>query len=104
ASVREAPQYPLLQRPVKPLVDLPRMGELALTMLRNALDAFVSRDTAAAYRVLRQDDWLDGLNNQIMRELVTYMLGNSLVIEPSVDLILMARHLERIGDHATNIA
>lgn len=103
-NLAEAAQRYLLHKPVKPLVDLPRMGELALTMLRNALDAFVSRDTAAAYSVLRQDDWLDALNNQIMRELVTYMLGNSLVIEPSVDLILMARHLERIGDHATNIA
>ena len=80
------------------------MGDLALTMLRDALAAFVSRDTAAAYGVLRQDDWLDVLNNQIMRELMTHMLGNSRVIEPSVDLILMARHLERIGDHATNIA
>ena len=103
-NVAEAAQRYLLHPPVKPLVDLPRMGDMALTMLRNALDAFVTRDTAAAYSVLRQDDWLDVLNNQIVRELVTYMLGNSLVIEPSVDLILLARHVERIGDHATNIA
>jgi phosphate transport system protein len=103
-NIAEAAQRYLLHPPVKPLVDLPRMGDLALTMLRNALDAFVTRDTAAAYSVLQQDDWLDVLNNQIVRELVTYMLGNSLVIEPSVDLILIARHLERIGDHATNVA
>jgi len=103
-NLAEAAQRYLTHPPVKPLVDLPRMGELALTMLREALAAFVSRDTAAAYSVVRRDDWLDVLNNQIVRELVTYMLGNSRVIEPSVDLILMARHFERIGDHATNIA
>jgi phosphate transport system protein len=103
-NLAEAGQRYLTHPPVKPLVDLPRMGDLALTMLRDALAAFVSRDTTAAYSVLRQDDWLDVLNNQIMRELMTYMLGNSQVIEPSVDLILMARQLERIGDHATNIA
>jgi len=103
-NLAEAAQRYLAHPPVKPLVDLPRMGDLALTMLRDALAAFVSRDAAVAYSVLRQDDWLDVLNNQIMRELMTYMLGNSQVIEPSVDLILMARHLERIGDHATNIA
>ena len=103
-NLAEAGQRYLTHPPVKPLVDLPRMGDLALTMLRDALAAFVSRDTVAAYSVLRQDDWLDVLNNQIVRELMTYMLGNSRVIEPSVDLILMARHLERIGDHATNIA
>jgi phosphate transport system protein len=103
-NLAEAGQRYLLHAPVKRLVDLPRMGDLALTMLREALDAFVSRDTAAAYNVLAQDDWLDALNNQIVRELLTYMLGSSRVVEPSVDLILMARHLERIGDHATNIA
>ena len=103
-NLAEAGQRYLSHPPVKPLVDLPRMGDLALTMLRAALDAFVSRDTAAALSVLQQDDWLDALNNQIVRELLTYMLGDSRVVEPSVDLILIARHLERIGDHATNIA
>lgn len=80
-NLAEAGQRYMTHPPVKPLVDLPRMGDLALTMLRDALAAFVSRDTVAAYSVLRQDDWLDVLNNQIMRELMTYMLGNSQVIE-----------------------
>ena len=99
----EAAQRYLLHPPVKPLIDLPRMGELALKMLREALDAFVSKDVSAA-AVLRQDDWLDALKNQILRELLTFMLGDPRTIEPGVDLILMSRHLERVGDHATNIA
>jgi phosphate transport system protein len=103
-NIGEAAQRYLLHPPVKPLIDLPRMGNLALKMLHEALDAFVSRDVNLAQRVLTQDDWLDGLKDQIFRELLTYMLGNSKTIEPSVDLILISRHLERVGDHATNIA
>jgi phosphate transport system protein len=103
-NLSEAAQRYLLHPPVKPLIDLPRMGELALKMLREALDAFVSKDVRAAQSVLRQDDWLDALKNQIVRELLTFMLGDPQTIEPGVDLILMSRHLERVGDHATNIA
>jgi phosphate transport system protein len=80
------------------------MGELALKMLREALDAYVARDVGLAQEVLRQDDWLDALKDQIFRELLTYMLGDRQTIEPAVDLILISRHLERVGDHATNIA
>jgi phosphate transport system protein len=54
--------------------------------------------------VLRQDDWLDALKDQIFREVLTYMLGDSRTIEPGIDLILLSRHLERVGDHAMNIA
>ena len=57
-----------------------------------------------AHAILRQDDLLDGLKNQVFRELLTYMLGDSQTIEPAINLILVSRHLERIGDHATNIA
>jgi phosphate transport system protein len=103
-NLSEAAQRYLLHPPVKLLIDLPRMGELALKMLREALDAFVSKDVRAAQSVLRQDDWLDALKNQIVRELLTFMLGDPQTIEPGVDLILMSRHLERVGDHATNIA
>ena len=80
------------------------MGELALKMLREALDAFVTRDVNLAQSVLRQDDWLDAFKEQIFREVLTYMLGDGRTIEPGIDLILMSRHLERVGDHATNIA
>jgi len=103
-NIGEAAQRYLLHPPVKPLIDLPRMGDLALKMLREALDAFVSRDVSLAQAVLTQDDWLDALKHQIFRELLTYMLGDRRTIEPSVDLILISRHLERVGDHATNVA
>jgi phosphate transport system protein len=103
-NIAEAGQRYLQHAPVKPLIDVPRMGDLALKMLRQALDAFVSMDVSLAKSVLRQDDWLDALKDQILRELITYMLCNPRVVEPSVDLILISRHLERVGDHATNIA
>jgi phosphate transport system protein len=73
-------------------------------MLRDALDAFVRRDIELAQRVLNQDDVLDDLKSQIFRELLTYMLADPSTIEPALDLILVSRHLERIGDHATNVA
>jgi phosphate transport system protein len=73
-------------------------------MLDEALKAFVSRDVELAQAVLTQDDVLDGLKDQIFRELLTYMLGDTGKIEPGIDLILISRHLERVGDHATNIA
>jgi phosphate transport system protein len=103
-NIAEVAQRYLLHPPVKPLIDLPRMGELALRMLREALDAFVTRDVNLAQSVLRQDDWLDAFKEQIFREVLTYMLGDARTIEPGIDLILMSRHLERVGDHATNIA
>ena len=103
-NIGEAGQRYLQHPPVKPLIDVPRMGVLALKMLREALDAFVTMDASLAKGVLRQDDWLDALKDQILRELLTYMLGNQRVVEPGVDLILISRQLERVGDHATNIA
>jgi phosphate transport system protein len=89
--------------PVKKLIDIPKMGEIAQSMLRDALDAYVKRDTALAHRVLNQDDELDGLKTQVFRELLTYMLQDPSTVEPALDLILVSRHLERIGDHATNV-
>jgi phosphate transport system protein len=103
-NVAEAAERYVTHVPVKPLIDLPRMAEMARQMLHAALDAFVSKDAEAAQRVLTQDDVLDGLKNQIFRELLTYMLGDPRKIEPAIDLILVSRHLERVGDHATNIA
>ncbi|MGE3273832.1 MAG: phosphate signaling complex protein PhoU [Vicinamibacterales bacterium] len=103
-NVAEAGKRYLQHPPVKPLIDIPRMGDIAQLMLRDALDAFVRRDVALAESVLAQDDRLDALKTQIFRELLTYMLQDPGTIEPSLDLILISRHLERIGDHATNIA
>jgi phosphate transport system protein len=94
-----------LQHPqVKRLIDIPNMARIAQSMLRDALDAFVRLDSALAQRVLDEDDKLDALKTQIFRELLTYMLQDPGTIEASLDLILISRHLERIGDHATNVA
>ncbi|MBP7779637.1 MAG: phosphate signaling complex protein PhoU [Acidobacteria bacterium] len=103
-NIAEAAKRYLLHAPVKPLIDIPRMGEIAQRMLRDALDAFVRRDVTLAESVLAADDALDALKSQIFRELLTYMMQDGGKIEPSLDLILVSRHLERIGDHATNIA
>jgi phosphate transport system protein len=103
-NIAEAAKRYLLHAPVKPLIDIPRMGDIAQRMLRDALDAFVRRDTVLAEAVLAADDELDALKSQIFRELLTYMMQDPAKIEPALDLILVSRHLERIGDHATNIA
>jgi phosphate transport system protein len=73
-------------------------------MLRDALDAYVRRDVALAQRVLSRDDELDLLKSLVFRELLGYMLKDQSTIKASIDLILISRHLERVGDHATNLA
>jgi phosphate transport system protein len=103
-NIAEAVRRYLRHPPVKQLIDIPRMADIAQGMLRDALDAFVRRDVTLAQAVLAADDALDALKTQVFRELLTYMLQDPHTIEPSLDLILISRHLERIGDHATNIA
>jgi phosphate transport system protein len=90
--------------PLKPLIDLPRMAESAERMTRDSLDAFVRRDVALAREVLSQDDEVDGLKDTIFRVLLTYMMADPGTIERALALILISRNLERIADHATNIA
>lgn len=95
----------LLKEPLlKPLIDLPRMAGLAQAMVRDSLDAFVRQDAGLARSVCERDDAVDKLNDQIFRELLTYMLQDPHSITRAVGLILIGRHLERIADHATNIA
>ena len=92
---------------LKPLIDIPRMSELAQRMVKDALDAFVRRDVNLARAVGQRDDELDLLRDQIFRELLTYMHAPSIgpdTIDRGIYLILVSRHLERIGDHASNIA
>ena len=103
-NIAEAARRYVAHAPVKKLIDIPRMAMIAQSMLRDALDAFVRRDIELAQQVLNEDDRLDSLKTQIFRELLTYMLQDPHTIEPALDLILMSRHLERIGDHATNVA
>jgi len=103
-NIAEAAQRYTNHAPVKKLIDIPQMGEIAQVMLRDSLDAFVQRDTTLAKRVLSEDDRLDALKTLVFRELLACMLEDGATVEPALDLILISRHLERIGDHATNIA
>ena len=90
--------------PLKPIIDLARMAEMAERMTRDSLDAFVRRDPALAREVLGRDDEVDGLKDTIFRVLLTYMMADPGTIERALSLILVSRNLERIADHATNIA
>jgi phosphate transport system protein len=90
--------------PLKPLIDIPRMAELAEKMTRDALDAFVRKDPGLARNVLERDDEVDSLKDQVFRELLTYMMADPGTIPRALALILISRNLERIADHATNIA
>ena len=103
-NIAEAAERYLTHPPVKPLVDIPRMGSIAQSMLRDALDAYVRRDLKLAQTVLDRDDELDGLKTTVFRDLLKFMLDDKTTVEPSLDLILISRHLERVGDHATNVA
>lgn len=92
------------QPPLKPLMDIPRMAQQASKMVCDSVEAFIKGDAKLAQAVIMRDDELDALKNQVLRELLTYMMSDPKTIERSLALILIARHLERIGDHATNIA
>ena len=89
---------------LKPYMDLPRMAEKAQAMMTESLDAFVARDTALARKVRSEDGIVDDLNHQIFRELLTFMMEDPSTIPRAIRLILIARFLERVADHATNIA
>jgi phosphate transport system protein len=95
----------LLKTPLlKPLIDIPRMAKMAQAMVRDALYAFINRDENLARDVCKRDDEVDSLNNQIFRELLTYMIEDPSRIKEAVELLLVGRYLERIADHATNIS
>jgi phosphate transport system protein len=95
----------LLNQPqLKPLIDIPRMATIVQEMVRNSLDAFVRQDPELARKVIDGDDEVDNLRDQVFRELLTYMMGDPTTIPRALDLILISRNLERIADHATNIA
>lgn len=96
--------YVLKSAPLKPLVDLPRMGELSEAMVRKSIEALVQRDCNMARAVLEEEKEVDLFRDQIFRVLLTYMMADPGTIERALALILMSRNLERVGDHATNIA
>jgi len=89
---------------LKPYIDLPRMAERAQAMVKESLDAFVSRDTDLARRVCSADSEVDALKEQIFRELLTFMMQDARAIPRAIRLILISRFLERVADHATNIS
>jgi phosphate transport system protein len=95
----------LMNQPeVKPLADIPRMAETVEKMIKDALDAFVGRDTDLARDVVLRDDEADSYRDSVFRELIAHMIRNPRAIQQALDLILVSRNLERIADHATNIA
>jgi phosphate transport system protein len=89
--------------PLKPLIDIPRMAEITLDMINKALDAFVKRDVALAMRVVSMDGIVDGLYDQVFRELLTFMMIDPKTTNRATRLIWVAHNLERAADRATNI-
>ena len=95
----------LLDEPqLKPYIDIPRMAEASQKMLKDSLDAFVEKNAELAMKVCEADDFVDSLNHQIFNELLVYMLQDPKNISRAVRLTYITKYLERIGDHATNIA
>jgi len=97
ASLNQEPQ-------LKPYIDIPRMAEIVQTMVKDVLDAFVNGDSKLARSVCERDDLVDGLNDQVHRELLTYMMSDPKTTPRAVHMMIVSRCLERIADHATNIA
>ncbi len=89
--------------PVKPLIDIPRMAETCQQMLANTMSAFENKDVELAKQVARRDDEIDALFDQIRRELISYMIEDPKKITGAQHLTFVARYLERIGDHITNL-
>lgn len=92
------------ESPLKPLIDIPKMAELAQKMVKQSLEAFVYHDPKLAKEVCEHDDAVDQINDQVFRELLTYMIQDPKTITRAVELILVSRNIERIADHATNIS
>jgi phosphate transport system protein len=103
-NIAETALKVIAHAPLRPVLDLHRMAELAQKMTRDSLDAFVRRDSVLARAVLAQDDEVDLLKDQSFRVLLTYMMADPGTIERALALILISRNIEHIADHATNIA
>src|SRR5215472_1452590 len=89
---------------LKPYVDLPRMAEVAQSMVKDSIDAFMRNDAELAQQVIDRDDEVDALNYQIYRELLSYMAEDAHTIGAATRLLFISKYMERIADHATNIA
>jgi phosphate transport system protein len=104
ANIAGASQYLSSKPMVKPLVDIPRMAEITKEMLKNSLDAYLRGDVELATSVWEKDKLVDQINQQIFRELLTFMLEDPHTISRAIHLIFISDNLERIGDHACNLA
>jgi len=103
-NIAQAVQVLSQEPPLKPYIDLPRLSQLVQKMVRESLDSFVRRDPKLALEICRRDDLIDGLYKQLFRELLTFMIEDPKTVTRALHLLLIARNLERIADHATNIA
>jgi len=103
-NITQNTHYALDGPPIKPLVDLTIMCQVVQEMVRKSLNAMVNRDAATAETVLQEEEKVDAFRDQVFRVLLTHMMGDPRTIRQGLSLILIARNLERIGDHATNIA
>lgn len=102
-NISESSLYLIERAPVKPLIDIPRMAEVVIGMLKDSLSAFIERDVNLARNICKKDDIVDALRDQIYRELITYMTNDPSTIERSLHLQRIARSLERIADLSTNL-
>ncbi|HDN85661.1 MAG: phosphate transport system regulatory protein PhoU [Candidatus Omnitrophota bacterium] len=103
-NIAERNKELLKEPPLKPLIDVPRMAQITQGMLEDAIKAFLEKDSELARDICKRDDTVDNLNDQIFRELLTYMLSDPKNINRAIKLILVGKYLERIADHSTNIA
>lgn len=103
-NIVESSLYLIKQPPLKPLIDIPHMAQIAKKMLKDSIDSFITENPKLARDVCERDQEIDDLKDQVLRELITYMMGNPSNIERSFHLMRIANSLERIGDHSTNIS
>ena len=102
-NIVESSLFLIERPPVKPLIDIPKMAETAIKMLKDSIDSFTHEDPELARSVCQRDDLMDDLQDQVFRELITHMMSNPSVIERSMHLIRISNSLERIADLSTNI-
>lgn len=98
-EVKNINQYP----PIKPYIDLPRMARIAIEMIKSSISAFFNNDINLAIKTIKQDDLIDGLHKQILRELLTYIAEDIRKTSVAISLIFIVRSIERIADYCTNI-
>jgi len=103
-NISESALFLIKRPPVKPLIDIPRMAEEAQRMLKDAIDAFIAKDSKLAKSVCERDEIVDNLRDQVLKELITYMISDPSTIERAIHLIRVSRNLERVADLSTNIA